>query len=174
MRSATQAAAAVYNWVINALAVLSAACIALMFVLIVLNVAVRELGFSPPSFAIATVEYALLYMTMFAAPYLVRKRAHVLIDALTSRMPPKLAGIAAKFAYLVSVLCALVFLWFGAVLLLHAVQSGRMDERGIDIPMWLLYLPIPIGFFFVAVEFVRYLVGIDSMYADRTKPRDSI
>lgn len=167
-------ASAAYNWVINALAVVAAGCIALMFVLIVVNVTVRELGFSPPSFAIAAVEYALLYMTMFAAPYLVRKRAHVLIDALTSRMPPTLAALAAKFAYLVSVLCALVFLWFGGVLLFHAIQSGRMDERGIDIPMWLLYLPIPIGFFFVAVEFMRYLLAIDSMYADRTQPRDSI
>lgn len=174
MAGAKKAFTGAYDWLINALAVLAALSIALVFVLIVANVTVRALGFSPPSFTLAVVEYALLYMTMFAAPYLLRKKGHVLIDALTSRMPPRMAWASAKFAYLLSIACALVFVWFGSELLLHAIQSGRMDERGIDIPVWLLYLPIPIGFTFVATEFMRYLLGRDTLYTDRTTPRDSV
>lgn len=169
-----KAIAAGYTWLIYALAVLAALCIALAFVLIVVDVTIRALGFPPLQFTIAVVEYALLYMTMFAAPYLVRQKGHVFVDALTSRLPRSVERAVAKFAYLLSIVVSLVFAWFAVELLVQAVQMGLYDERSIDIPMWLLYLPIPIGFGFVALEFVRYLVGIDTMYTDRTQPRDSV
>jgi C4-dicarboxylate transporter, DctQ subunit len=172
--SALRAVAAVYNWLVNALAVLSAASVAMAFVLIILDVTIRTLGFSPPSYTIAVVEYSLLYMAMFAAPYLVRQKGHVFVDAVTNRLPPAAARWVARFAYLLSILASLVFSYYACVLLVESLQSGLYDERSIDIPMWLLYLPIPIGFGFVSVEFARYLIGLDTMYTDRTKPRDSV
>ena len=120
------------------------------------------------------VEYALLYMTMFAAPYLVRQKGHVFVDALTSRLPRSVERICAKFAYLLSIVVSLVFAWFAVELFVQSIQMNLYDERGIDMPMWSLYLPIPIGFVFVALEFTRYLIGKDTMYTDRTKPRDSV
>ena len=169
-----QRIARVYNFMVAALAVLAAAAIALAFVLIILDVTIRTLGVPPPAYTIAVVEYSLLYVGMFAAPYLVRQKAHVFVDALTSRFPTRLNWAVAKFAYAISIVSSLVFAYYASVLLVQALQTGMMEERGIDIPLWLLYLPIPIGFFFVAVEFCRYLVGIDTMYTDRTKPRDSV
>ncbi len=41
-------------------------------------------------------------------------------------------------------------------------------------PMWTLLAPLPPCFLMVAIEFVRYLVGIDSMYSTRTEVRDSV
>ena len=39
-----------------------------------------------------------------------------------------------------------------------------MDERSIDIPYWLLYVLFPRCFTVIALEFLRYLLGADSLY----------
>jgi C4-dicarboxylate transporter, DctQ subunit len=167
-------ASAAYDGLVNALAYLAGASIAVAFVMIILDVTIRAIGISPPSFTTATVEYSLLYLTMFAAPYLVRHKAHVFVDAVTARLPRRMAHVLAKFAYGVCIASSLVMAAVATQLLIEALRSGSFDERGVDIPGWLLYLPIPIGFVLIAVEFARFLVGVDTMYSDRSQPRDSV
>ena len=163
-----------YDTVIAALAVLAGAAIAVAFVLIVVDVLVRTARFNLPPFTIATVEYLLLYFTMFAAPWLVRQKGHVYVDALLTRLSGKPRRAIEKLVYLLCVLAPLVFAYFALRLLIDAFQSGLFEERAIDIPLWLLYAPMPIGFGLVAVEFARYLFGADTLYQDRTKVRDSV
>ena len=68
--------------VTTALAYFACAIVTCMFVMIVTDVTIRTLGFTPPSFTLSVVEYALLYFAMCCAPYLVRHRGHVTIEAL--------------------------------------------------------------------------------------------
>lgn len=157
-----------------ALAVLAGAAITVAFVLVVIDVGIRTAGFRPPAYTIAVVEYLLLYFTLFAAPYLVRQKGHVYIDALTSQLPRVLRFIVEKFAYMVCIISALTFAYIGWGLSIEAIDSGLFEERSIDIPIWLLYIPMPGAFFLVATEFLRYLVGIDTMYVDRTEAQDSV
>jgi TRAP-type C4-dicarboxylate transport system permease small subunit len=166
--------AAVYNALVLALAVAAGAIIAAMCLLIVVDVTIRSLGVRPPSFTIAVVEYSLLYITMFAAPYLVRHKNHVFIDALVSRLPVPLAAIIARIIYLIAIAAALVVAYFSGQLLFEAIASGLYEERGIDIPLWTLYLPMPLGFVLVAIEFARYLFGFDSMYRDYSATEGSL
>jgi len=163
-----------YDTVIAALAVLAGAAIAVAFILIVVDVLIRAARYNPPPFTIATVEYLLLYFTLFAAPWLVRQKGHVYVDALLTRLSGTPRRAVEKFVYLLCVLAPLVFAFFATQLLVEAFRSGLFEERAIDIPLWLLYAPMPIGFGLVAVEFARYLFGADTLYQDRTKVRDSV
>ena len=52
---------------------------------------------------------------------------------------------------------------------MHVVQ-----RRGADLLLWTLYFPMPIGFALVAIEFARFLFGIDDMYGDRTQAREGM
>ena len=163
-----------YDKLIAALAVLAGAVIALALLLIAADVAIRTAGFKPPAFTSAAVEYALLYFTMLAAPWLVRRKGHVSVDALISRLRGLARLLVEKLVYLICVVVSLVFAWFAGELLLDAVASGQFDERSVDIPTWLLYAPMPFGFGLVAAEFGRYLLGVDTFYLDRREVRDSI
>jgi TRAP-type C4-dicarboxylate transport system permease small subunit len=165
---------AVYNRLIVALAVLAGATIVLAFVLVIVDVGVRTAGFKPPAYTSAVVEYALLYFALLAAPYLVRRKSHVYIDALTSRLPGMARFVVEKLAYSVCIVTSLIFAYIGWELAAEAFAAGLFDERSIDIPYWLLYLPMPGSFALVAVEFARYLAGVDTMYADRTEVQDSV
>jgi len=163
-----------YNRLIVALAILAGAAVALAFVLIVMDVSLRAAGQRPPAFTSAVVEYILLYFTLFAAPYLVRQKGHVSIDAVLSRLTGRPRWVAEKLAYLVCVVTCAVFAVVGFRLALEAIVAGSIEERSIDVPSWVDYSPVGPIFLLVAIEFTRYLVGFDSLYRDRTTRSDSL
>jgi TRAP-type C4-dicarboxylate transport system permease small subunit len=169
-----KALASAYNLLIAALAALAGVTISSAFLLIIFDVSIRGLGFNPPAFTIPVVEYALLHFTLLAAPYLVRRKGHVYIDALLIRLPGAGRVVVEKIVYLICITSSLTFAYVSTGLLLESWQTGIFDERAIDMPQWLLYVTMPPCFFLVAVEFARYLFGFDTMYVDRTQARDSV
>jgi len=68
-----------------------------------------------------------------------------------------------------------LFAYYSLELFLEAWESQEPDVRGIDMPYWTLFLPMPICFLLVALEFSRYLIGIDSYYSyDLGEVKDSV
>ncbi len=164
----------VYDWTINLMRVLSGILIFIVFILICLEVITRSTGLQPWIYSTIIVEYAFLWFAMLAAPHLVRTKGHVFIDALMILLPPRYKLISAKVSYVICIVSSCVFAWYSGVLLVDALENNLIDFRAEEVPMWLLYLPIPVGFVFVATEFVRYVVGPDSMYGERTDVRDNV
>ena len=163
-----------YNAVLNGLRVLSGVVIFTVFLLIVADVFMRLVGIPPWTYISAIVEYGLLWFTMLAAPYLVRIKGHVFIDAITQLLPAAPQRVMAKIAYAICIVSCLVYFWFSLLLLIEAIMTGQIDTRGEDMMQWTLLLPIPICFFLVTIEFGRYLIGIDTMYGDRTDVKDTV
>jgi TRAP-type C4-dicarboxylate transport system permease small subunit len=161
--------------VTTALAYFACAIVTCMFVMIVIDVSIRTLGFTPPSFTLSVVEYALLYFAMCCAPYLVRQRGHVTIEALVSVMPPVVRRALAKIVYTVCICATLLFTYYSGALFLEAWASQEPDVRGIDMPYWTLFLPMPICFLLVTLELMRYLIGPHSYYSyDLGEVKDSV
>jgi C4-dicarboxylate transporter DctQ subunit len=169
-----RALAAAYGRLITALAAIAGASVALAFVLIVADVTMRALGLRPPAYTSAVVEYVLLYFTLFAAPYLVRRNGHVHVDALISRLSGRPRRVAEATVYLVCVATSLAFAAVGFVLAWNAIQSGSIEERSIDVPSWVDYSPVGPLFLLIAIEFARYLLGFDSMYRERAQAPESL
>ena len=120
------------------------------------------------------VEYGLLWFTMLAAPWLARIKGHVFIDAVTQLMPEAGRKILAKFAYCVVIVGCVVLTYFSVLLLIEAFVDEAVDDRGADFWLWTLYFPMPFGFGLVAIEFLRFLVGIDDMYGSRMDVREGM
>ena len=144
------------------------------FVLIVLDVALIMFGYSGREATMGLVEYGLLWFTMLAAPWLARIKGHVYIDALTEFFNPAVQQVAAKLAYVVAIAGASISGWFSVDLWWEAYSTEMIDERGVELMQWWLYAPMPIGFFLVAIEFLRYLIGIDDMYGSRTEVKEGM
>jgi TRAP-type C4-dicarboxylate transport system permease small subunit len=162
-----------YNYVLNGMAVAAAIAVSIAFVLIIVDVLLRLVGISPPAFTITYVEYILLYFTMFSAPWLVRVKGHVFIDAVTQLLPSGVKNVLAKIVYFLSICSALTFSYISVELLVDAIQTQNLDVRGVDMPAWLLFAPMPLCFLLVAVEFFRFLIGIDDMYGSRGDVKES-
>ena len=98
-----------YNFVLNAMAVLSGILIFLCFVMIVVDVTMRIVGLNPPLFTLSVVEYILLWFTMLAAPWLVRIKGHVFIDAVTQFLPAAIKTVVAKIVYSICIVTATIY-----------------------------------------------------------------
>ncbi len=161
--------------VVTALAYVACAVIPCMFSMIVIDVSMRTVGMNPPLFTSSIVEYALLYVAMFSAPWLVREKGHVAIEALLTICPKVLQRILAFIVYLTCTLSSFLFAWFSWQLFIDAVETGQLDIRGIDMPYWAQFLPMFVGFALVGVEFLFYLVGRRHYYSyDLGEVKDSV
>ena len=162
-----------YNYLLHGMAICAGIVISVATLLIIIDVLMRITMMDPLLFILTTVEYSLLYFTMFAAPYLVRIKGHVFIDAVTQFFPPAVKKVVAKIVYLACIIGSLVFCYYLTGLFLEAFDSGEIDMRSFEIPMWVLFAPMPSCYFMCAVEFTRYLVGIDDMYDQKLTERES-
>lgn len=163
-RSLLTLTAAAYDRLIQLLAVLAGLIIVGIFALIIIDVTLRTMGFSPPAMTFAAVEYGLFYFALFSAPYLTRTRAHVYIDALRNTLPARVRSVLATLVYALCVIAVSIFAYLSMILLHEAIMSGETDLRGVELPLWSLYLPMPGCLALVAVEFARYLFGFGDMY----------
>lgn len=163
-----------YNGLITYMRIASGILVFAVFVIIVTDVFIRLIGLRPWGYSVMIVEYALLWFAMLAAPFLVRAKGHVFIDALTTLLAPGPRNVLARIAYSICIIASLIFAWFSLNVLLDAIASGQLDVRAEDIPLWVLLAPLPFCFTLVAIEFGRYLVGIDTMYTDRTETREGV
>lgn len=161
-------------WLLHALKFLAGLVVLMIFVMIVLDVGATLLGISPWQGTIGFVEYGMLWFTMLGAPWLARIKGHVFIDALTQLFSPSVQGIASRFAYLVAIIGSSAFCYYSTVLFIEAFETEQIDERGLEMLNWWLYAPMPIAFFLLAVEFLRFLIGVDDMYGSRTDVREGM
>jgi C4-dicarboxylate transporter, DctQ subunit len=150
---------------VTALSWVACAIIPCMFTMITIDVGIRTMGITPPLFTSSVVEYGLLYLAMCSAPWLVRERGHVAIEALVSVMPDIVRRPLAMFVYLVCGSVSILFAWFSLELFWEAWVTGEEDVRGVDMPYWLLFLPMPIAFLLSGLEFFMYLAGLRSYYS---------
>ena len=154
-----------YDAVIVGLAVVAGSMVAAVLVMILYDVTLRATGFQPPAFTSALTEYALLYMTMLGAPWLVRHRGHVFVESFTLRLPRRAHRVVERFVYVVCIALCLILSYYAIDQALDMASRGEEDWRSIVMPRWVLFAALPVGFLLAAVEFARFLFGRDSMYA---------
>jgi C4-dicarboxylate transporter, DctQ subunit len=164
--------AAYYLAFINLLKALAGAVIFTVFLLIVSDVLIRLAGFKPWLYSSVLVEYGLLWFTMLSAPWLARNKRHVFIDAITQLLPGSVQRVLAKLVYLVCVAISVIAFYYSLRLLITAIDQHQIDTRAVDMPMWSLLAPIPLCFLLVTIEFLRFLLGFDTMSGSRTEVRE--
>ncbi|WP_417676031.1 TRAP transporter small permease [Pseudodonghicola sp.] len=144
-----------YDRLVTGLAAIGAASIGLVAAAIVLDVVLRNTGQRPFQSTSALTEYALLFSTMCAAPWLVRENGHIAIGAFTGMMPGAVRRVVSRIVTLLSAAITGVLSWRAAALTLEELATGRLDMRSISIPGWILYAMLAVGLFLMAVEFLR-------------------
>ena len=144
-----------YNGLISGLATLAGLMIAAVCLLIVYDVIARNLGLQPPASTVALTEYALLYFTMAAAPWLVRTRGHIVVEVLHSRLEGITRDLADKLILAICIVTSIVIAALATMLAIEAASRGEVEIRSLAMPRALLFAPLAIGFTLMATEFLR-------------------
>lgn len=155
-----------YDGFLTALAAVAAAILGLSALLITFDVVLRASGWQPPAHTVSLTEYGLLYATLLGAPWLLRHHGHVHVEVVVTVLPEGLRRLAESLVCLVCCAACLVVVWAAGGAMLDNFARGSFDMRSFDMPKWLLYAPFPLSFAMMAGEFLRFLWGRDSLYAD--------
>jgi C4-dicarboxylate transporter DctQ subunit len=160
-----------YDRLIEMLAFLASIIIGSVFILIVVDVAMRTAGMRPPVFSSALSEYALIYMAMLAAPLLVRERGHVRIDSFVGYLPDTFRHPLERLLIVICIVLCLAAAWISADFAINFWRKGEIDIRSIEIPRALLFVPMVIGFSLCGLEFLRLLLRGETLSSpDDTPP----
>ena len=112
----------------------------------------------PLSSLIEYSSYSLLYITFLAGPWLLKQRRHISIDMILVKLKSR-ARAAMQLATntLGFALCSTLF-YFGYLVTLSNFQRNIRVMDSMATPQWLIVVAIPIGMFFMAVQFLRHIM----------------
>ncbi len=132
---------------------------------VVASVAMRNMGIQPFAWLFLSTEYALLYITMLGAPWLVRKRGHVHIELVTAALPGPARRALSRIVAGLCVLVCVILAWKGADLVSTNIARNDFDVRAYFTPKWWLTLAFPVAFGLMAIEFARFVFGHELMHS---------
>ena len=147
-----------YDRIITGLAVTGGVSLVVITVAIIIDVVLRNTGFRPSQSTSALVEYVMLYSTMAAAPWLVRKNAHVAITSFVLSLPRTIRVTVGRVVLMLCVFVLALLSWRSAAVGLEMLAAGSVDMRSINIPSWVLYAMLSGGFGMMTLEFLRMLL----------------
>ncbi|APW66157.1 C4-dicarboxylate ABC transporter permease [Poseidonibacter parvus] len=104
--------------------------------------------------------FLFLWSAFFGAAYCFKKDAHIAVTILLDVMPSKIAKGMLLLSHTITIIFLLAVSYYGYEYLLLVAD---IDERSIDLwdmPMWVIYLVIPVAFFFAAYRVGEKIVQI--------------
>lgn len=154
-----------YTGFLYAMAFVAGAMLIWLMISVVASVLMRNMGMQPFAWLFTSSEYALLYMTMLGAPWLVREKGHVHIELVTAALPSNVRRMISRLVAAACVVVSLVLAWKGLDLFLTNIERNDYDVRAYYFPRWILTISFPVSFGLMAVEFSRFVFGRDLMHS---------
>lgn len=113
----------------------------------------------PTEWSVELNEVLMVFITLLAAPELVKRGHHIQMDLLYSRLSggaQKRARVTTLFIGLL--FCACIF-WYGLQTTITSYISKIYAAGAFRMPFWVLYSLIPLGMLLMSVEFFLQLIG---------------
>jgi TRAP-type C4-dicarboxylate transport system permease small subunit len=117
----------------------------------------RALGFNSPVWIVQFNEYALLWITFLGTTWVLARGKHVSIDLLTGQFSQRRKTGFRLFHGVLGTIVCLVFVWYGFWTTFGQYQRGITDVQAVDMPKYLILMIIPVGFFLLAIQFIRQI-----------------
>lgn len=149
---------AAYRAAAIALAILSGVLLVLMTVGIGAEAIMRTFRLGLIRGIVDFSEHALFNIAILAAPWVLMRNGHIVINILTAQ----LTGLAARMVDLLANLIALLICgciaFYGARIFWVAFGRGEYIFRELVIPEWWLQWQVPVAFALLTIEFARRIV----------------
>ena len=137
-------------------AVIVVACFAYMTLAVLAQVFGRYVFNYSISWTEETARYAQIWVVLMGAGIAMRRGLHVAVDALAAMLP-------LGWARALSIVIAAGGLWFLGIVVygsLPLIELGWLFETSpvLQLPMWVIYLSLPLGAIYFAIELVARVV----------------
>ncbi len=144
----------IYGTLLKALAALAAVLLGATAFAVTLDVVARNVGLGTLSWILEVSEYVLPLATFLVAPWLLYRNEHIRLDVLLGVWP----GLR-HVVQLVGLAVSAVLVVYGVRTILNSAAQGSMVFKSVVFPEWWLFVPVPLCFGLLAVEFLRQLAA---------------
>ena len=118
---------ALHAAILSGLATLVAVAYGLVALLMTLDIALRAARLGALPWLLEATEYVLYGGTFLAAPWVLRKGAHVRVDLLVAGLPRQWSTAVEIAADALGFFVSATFVWFGAAAVLEAWRENSMQ-----------------------------------------------
>lgn len=168
----TGAVSHAYGRLLAALALVGCALLFAMMMVIVADVALRNIAVPglPRGLAWSNeVSELMLYLvTMCVAPWLLRQGQHIRVDIVLQALPKKLAWSLEWVGDCIGLACCIFIAWYGAQAAWASYSSGAVNIKTLVTPEWWSLAPLPVVFVLLAIEM---LFRMGRLYGGERAPR---
>ncbi|HYX65698.1 MAG TPA: TRAP transporter small permease [Burkholderiales bacterium] len=153
-----------YHAILYGMAWLAGVLMVATMAMIVLDVALRNLGFQSSAHFFTFTEYFLLLIPLLGAPWLVREKGHIYIELLVTALPARAQRALLVVIVVACIAVASILAWYGGLITVQDFLGNEKDVRSFDMPRWMLMAFMPLSFGMMAIEFLRLLLRGESPY----------
>jgi len=144
-----------YDLLMQGCGVAAALTIGVLALLVTFDVVARNIGLGIFPWVVEVSEYSLPLATFLAAPWLLYRNEHVRIDMLLTALPVGIARQVDRAADLIGLGVCAVFVVYGLKVIADSARLGSLVIKTLVFPEWWLFVPVPLCFGLLGVEFVR-------------------
>ena len=126
-----------------------------MILVAVTQIVLRNLGSGGLTWADGFTRTSVLWLALLGAMQASRQQAHISIDVVAQRLPPRLQRIARQFSGLTTAGICFAAAWFSLKLVIQ--EYGYGDKAFAEIPNWLCQSILPLAF---AIMGLRYGLSV--------------
>jgi TRAP-type C4-dicarboxylate transport system permease small subunit len=141
-----------YARALEGLAACAAVLLGVSALAITLDVVGRNVGLGTLPWILEVSEYVLPLATFLVAPWLLYRNEHVRLDMLLNVWPR-----AGHITNVLGLGVCVVLVVYGVRTILNSAAQGAMIFKSVVFPEWWLYVPVPVCFALLTIEFVRRL-----------------
>lgn len=101
--------------------------------------------------------YLIIWFIFIGSSIAIREKAHVTVDAIVVLLPKCIQKVFAVIAYSLSVIFCIILVKVGLDMVNLAINKG-ITTPAMEIPMFLPYLAVPVGFLLMLIRFSQELL----------------
>jgi TRAP-type C4-dicarboxylate transport system permease small subunit len=172
----TRAVSDAYGRLLAALALAGCAILFAMMLVIVADVALRNIPVPGLPRGLAwsneVSELMLYLLTMCVAPWLLRQGQHIRVDIVLQAIPKRLAWSLEWVGDSIGLACCLFIAWYGTKAAWASYTEGALNIKTLVTPEWWSLAPLPVVFVLLAIEMVFRMLRLHA--AERGPRQDAV
>jgi TRAP-type C4-dicarboxylate transport system permease small subunit len=149
-------ASGAYGRLLAGLALVGCAILFAMMLLIVADVALRNIAVPGMPRGLAwsneVSELMLYLLTMCVAPWLLRQGQHIRVDIVLQAIPKSTAWALEWVGDAIGLACCLFMTWYGTKAAWASYTGGALSIKTLVTPEWWSLAPLPLVFALLAIE----------------------
>ena len=146
---------AVIDHIIDFLAFLAVCLTIFIMLAVVVDVVMRYFLSRPMLWVSEITEYILLFITFSAAAWVLKKDRHVVMDILVVRLTPKYQSFLNMITSFIGSAISIIISVFSGKVTWEFFSSNAYESTVLEPPKYILYIIIPVGTFFLFIQFLR-------------------